>query len=114
MGNKPIVRYGIIYGGIGTVLLYSILSRSDRVPFGSVIFYLTIVVTLLWVVIAGLGKRMSAASPMNELISSAGSRYVKGEQESVRLPSLFTRVVLVLSGVSIFGWVINVTQLFLL
>ena len=112
MGDRPTIRYGVIYGGLGTVLLYAILSQSDRVLFGSFIFYLTVVITLLWVAIAGQSKRMSAASPMNELLSNAGSKYVKGEQESVRLPSLFIRVVLVLSGVSLFGWVINVTRLF--
>ena len=95
------------------LLAIFLVSEATGIVAGNVVFVLTIVTSVLWVVVAGWGRRMRAASPLNELAFGSGSRYARdvgsGSPESeLGLP---VRLLVVLSGIVLWGWVVLLVDL---
>lgn len=98
----PLVALGVLY--LGSVAL--------DVVFGNVIFVLTIVMGGFWFVAAGWGRRMVAANPINEVLFGSGSRFTRDrgtDADDAGLP-FGTRVLVVLTGTVLWGWLILVTE----
>lgn len=99
----------LIYGGgIPLVLLAGLYagSRLAAIEFGTVVFVLTGLTALAWILFAGWGQRMDAARPTGELFRRSatdyGSEHGRGRYPRLPLP---TRVLFVVTGTVLLGWV---------
>lgn len=87
-------------------------STMIGVAFGDVVFGLTILVVVVWVVVAGWGRRMDAARPSGELFRNAASDY--GSEVSRGRFARFAspaRLLVTLTGTVILGWVVVIATL---
>jgi len=93
----PVVVLGVLYAG----------SRFINIDFGSVIFWLTALTTLAWLLFAGWGRRMDAARPSGELFRNSATDYGKEVSQGsfVQIP-LPARLVFILTGTVVIGWLV--------
>lgn len=99
----PALCLGIIFVG----------SEVVGLTFGNIIFGLTVLMAVPWIIVAGWGRQLRAASPMNELLFRSGSRFAQdGRTDAVeyQLP-LLSRILVVFTGIVLWGWVIVLIQL---
>ena len=106
--RRIVLTLGLLCLVLPAALLAGLYLASERFEFsyGNVIFVLTGVVGVAWMVFAGYGRRMGAASPWNELVTGAGTQYVKDRAEGplrqLRSP---LRLMVVLTATCVLGWV---------
>lgn len=107
--------FGLIIPPICLAGLY-LVSEASGFVFGNIIFGLTIVMSVLWAIVAGWGRKMRAASPLNELLFRSGSRFAQdGRPDSVDSGfSLQTQLLTVLTGIVLWGWIFLLVELVLL
>lgn len=101
-GAIPVVVLGLLYGG----------SRIVGIDFGRVVFGLTGLTTLAWLLFAGWGRRMDAARPSGELGRNSATDYGKEVSQGrfVQIP-LPVRLVFVLTGTVLLGWLVVIATL---
>jgi hypothetical protein len=109
--GKAVLVFGL---GIPLLVLAGIYGGSQiaNVQFGNIIFALSVVTAVAWVVFAGWGRRMDAARPSGELFRLSSTDYGKDVAAGTytRLP-LPARVLFVLTGTVILGWIILLATL---
>lgn len=109
--GKAVLLFGL---GIPLVVLAGLYGGGwiAGFEFGDIIFALSAVTAVAWVVFAGWGRRMDAARPSGELFRLSSTDY--GEEVAAgtytRLP-LPARVLFVLTGTVILGWIILLATL---
>lgn len=98
----PVVILGLLYGG----------SRIVNIDFGTIVFGLTALTTVAWLLFAGWGRRMDAARPSGELFRNSATDYGKevsrGRYAQLPLPA---RLLFVLTGTVVLGWLVVIATL---
>lgn len=99
----PIVTLGLLYG----------FSWVAGVNFGNLIFGLSIVTAGVWIFVGVLGGRLDAARSSGELFrlsaTTDGTEVSSDDGPGFPLPA---RVLIVLTGTVVFGWIILLTVFF--
>lgn len=98
----PAVLLAVLYGG----------SQAAGIDFGNVVFVLSGVTVLAWVVFAGWGRRMDAARPGGELLRLSATDYGKEVARGTyaHLPEP-ARLLVVLTGAVVLGWILLLATL---
>lgn len=98
----PVAVLGLLYGG----------TRVAGIDFGTAVFGLTGLTALAWLLFAGWGRRMDAARPTGELVRNSATDYgtevSQGRYAQLPLPA---RVLFVLTGTVMFGWLVLIATL---
>jgi len=104
--------FGLVVPGVCLAALY-VGAEAVGLVFGNVIFALTILVSGVWILVAGWGRQMRAASPLNEYLFRSGSRFATDDNSDAveSRASLQTRVLVVLTGIVLWGWLLLLVEL---
>lgn len=111
------VTQGLLIPGfvipLGCLFVLFLVSDAVGVVAGNVIFGLTIVMSVAWVVAAGWGRQMRAASPLNELIFGSGSRFARDVSEGSPKSELHlsAQLLVILTGIVFWGWIVLLVEL---
>lgn len=113
--SRQVLRAGLVFGAAIPVVVVGLLygvSRVASVEFGTVVFGLTGLTALAWLLFAGSGRRMDAARPTGELFrqsaTDGGADVSRGRYAQIPLPA---RILFVLTGTVVLGWLVLVAAL---
>lgn len=112
--TSSLVRYGVLYP-IPTLIGLFLVSEVIGIGYGDIVFFISIPVAAVWVVIGLAGRRLAASIPAFELLFGTASAYSTEDPEmTAEHVSRGGAVLIYLTGIIALGWVSLIASLVVL